>query len=379
MAVLTNGRERSTDGWLKVRALDAVSLDHWLAEYPAVAIPLARKLRVIPPSGVRTLEDFWDEYRRSFAPPLKEGLLLNGRQDRAKRLCEALSAGLPDLSKWQADSPVEAIAFIAAAIMNAEVETSLFLRAKTLILETREAAQIVPTTNRFNFILPPAASRMGPALARTNQVILALGSDDPAEGSEVLEWMNTKDFAAGLKAMGMQDEEAFRMAGTCGRSPTVLSRLIPSGRAERPKWHDDPKLVPIVLAGGWDASNDHDCAVVAGLCGTPYGSVDAEVRRLAALSDAPLDLEGCVWTLRSPKDAFTLLGCLVDTSTQDRLREACLAAFSERDRTLDVAEEQWPVVPTRGEDFCHSEWLRRGLARTLLLISGLHDLGARQK
>jgi hypothetical protein len=365
--------ERSSDGWLEVRLLDANSLDHWLADYPAVAIPLARNLGIIPPSGVRTLDHFWDEYSSNFAPPLKEDLLLNGREDRAKRLCDALSAGLPDLSKWQADSPLEAIAFIAAAIMKAEAGTSLFLRAKTLILETREAAEIVPTTNRFNFILPPAASRMGPALARTNQVILAMGSDDRADGSEVLERMNTKEFAAGLKAMGMQDDEAFRLAGTCGRSPTVLSRLIFSGRADRPNWHDDRKLVPIVLAGGWDASNGNDCAVVASLCGVSYESVDVEVRRLASLTDAPVDLEGSVWTLRSPKDAFTLLGCLIDTRSQERLREACLVVFSERDRTFDIPEEKRPVVPTRGDDFRHSEWLRRGLARTLLLISGLHE------
>jgi hypothetical protein len=366
-------RERSTDGWLKVRALDAVSLDHWLADYPAVAIPLARKLRVIPPSGVRTLDHFWEEYSLNFAPPLKEDVLLNGREDRAKRLCEALGAGITDLSKWQADSPLEAIAFIAAAIMKAEVETSFFLRAKTLILETREAAEIVPPTNRFNLILPPAASRMGPALARKNQVILALGSDDRVDGSEVLERMNTKEFAAGLKSMGIQDDEAFRLAGVCGRSVTVLSRLIPGGRVDPPQWRNDPKLAPVVLAGGWDASNEDDCSVVAKLCNTSYESVDAEVHRLAAFSDAPLDLEGSVWTLRSPKDSFTLLGRLIDTGSQERLHEACLAVFGERDQTLDIPEEKRPVLPTRGEDFRHSEWLRRGLARTLLLISGLHE------
>jgi hypothetical protein len=366
-------QRRSSDGWLKVRILDANSLELWLADCPAVAIPLARKLGLVPPSGVRTVQDVWDENCLNFAPPLKEELLLNGRTDQAKRLCDALSAGIPNLSKWQADSPMEAVAFIAAAIMKAEPKTSSFLLAKTLILDTAEAAQIVPTANRFNFILPPAASRVGPALARTSQVILTLGSDERAGEPEVLERMNTKDFAAGLKSMGMQDDEAFRLAGTCGRSLTVLSRLIPSGIAMPPKWHDDRRLVPIVLAGGWNASNEHDRAVVAKLCNTSYESVDAEVRRLASLADAPLDLEGSVWTLRSPKDAFTLLGCLIDTGSQERLREACLEVFSERDRTLDIPEEKRPAIPTRGDDFRHSEWLRRGLARTLLLISGLHE------
>jgi hypothetical protein len=366
---------RSANGWLKVRALDAPSLELWLADYPAVALPLARKLGIIPPSGVRTLQDFWDEYRLNFDPTLKEEVLLNGRGEQAKRLCEALGAGLPSLIKLKTDSPTEAAAFVAAAIMKAEPETHRFLLAKTLILETVDAAQTVPITNRFNFILPPAVSRVGPALARTNQVILVLGSEDRAPGPELekLDRMNVVDFAGGLKSMGIEEGEAFRLAGVCGRSLTVLSRLKASAIAVRPKWHDDPKLVPIVLAGGWDASNEHDRAVVAELCDASYGDVDSEARRLASLSDAPLDLEGCIWTLRSHMDTFTWLGCLVDTGGQQRLHAACVRVFSERDRTLDTPEDSRPAIPTRGNDFQHSEWLRRGLARTLLMISGLHE------
>src|SRR5204862_550232 len=223
-------RERSADGWLKVQVLDAIALEHWLAENPAVALPLAREMAIIP-GGVRTVQDFWDEYRFSFLPTLKE---------------------------------------------------------------------------------------------------------------ELLERMRTTEFAAGLKSMGLGDVEAFELAVTCGRSLTVLSRLNHSAIAPPPKWHNDPKLVPMVLAGGWNAANEHDRAVVAKLCNTSYEAVDAEARRLSSLADAPLDLEGSVWALRSATDAFTLLGCLVDTGTQERLREVCIEVFSERDRRLDVPDEARP-------------------------------------
>src|SRR5207245_8038767 len=114
-------------------------------------------------------------------------------------------------------------------------------------------------------------------------------------------------------------------------------------------------------------------SVVAKLCNASEEAADAEARRRSSPADAPLDLEGSVWALRSATDAFTLLGCLVDTRTQERLREVCIEVFSERDRRLEVPDEARPVIPTRGDDFRHSEWLRRGLARTLLLISGLHE------
>jgi len=364
--------QRSGDGWLKVRVLDAVSLELWLADCPAVALPLARELDIIP-SDVRTVQDFWEEYRRSFAPTLREELLLNGRKERAERLCEALASGLPNLTMWQADSPKEAAAFIAAGILAAEPELRRFLCSKTLFLDTLAAARTVPRKNHFNFVLSPEASSVGPALEATNHVILVLGSDDRAAESERLDRMKTPEFAAGLKSMGFDDEESFRLAVTCGRSLTVLSRIKSSGRVPFPPWHGDSKLVPMVLAGGWDASNERDCAVVAKLCNTEYENVDVEARRLAAMADAPLDLEGAIWTLRSPWDAFTLLGSLVGTASQHRLHEVCVEVFRERDRTLDEAEDARSLVRMRGADFRHSEWLRRGLARTLLLISGLHD------
>lgn len=366
-------QQREKDGWREVRVIDAASLEHWLSDHPAVALPFARQLGIIPPTGVRTIPELWDDYRLAFAPPLKEELLLAGREERAKRLCEALTEGLHGLSRWQADSPMEAAAFVAAAIMSADPEISAFLRDKTLFLETAEAAQMMLTTSPFNFILPRTASRVAAALGRTNQVILVLGGDDRAIDAEQLERMKTTDFAAGLKAMEIPEEEAFRLAVTCGRSLTVLSRLKSSGIAPLPKWHDDPKLVPIVLAGGWNASNEHDRAVLAKLSNTTYDNVDVEARRLAAMGDSPLDLEGSIWTLRSPWDAFTLLGSLVDTASQQRLRDACLAVFSEQDSTVDEPDDARPLVRMRGADFRHSEWLRRGLARTLLLISGLHE------
>jgi hypothetical protein len=154
---------------------------------------------------------------------------------------------------------------------------------------------------------------------------------------------------------------------------TVFSRLNARGTVAHPGWSSDADLVPVVLAGGWDESNEHDRAVLAALCNKTYDQVDLDARRLASLPDAPLDLDGPVWTVRSPKDAFILIGALIGNAHQQRLRNACTTVYSEIDQTLDVPDEDQPIIPTRGADFRHSEWLRRGLSRTLLLVSGLHE------
>lgn len=366
--------EHTREGWLSVKAYDAVTLENWLADQPAVAISFAKGLQILPPAGFQTIQDFWEEHSLSTTPPLAEDLLLTGRAERAKRLCESLSAGIRGISRWQADSANEAALFVAAALRRADAELSQFFLSKTLLIESVEAARQLPPSGGFILILFPENHRLGPALERANQVILALGSDNIAASLvEQLDQMSTQDFAAGLRAMGIEEHEAFRLAGICCRSVTVFSRLNARGTVVPPSWSGDPALVPLALAGGWDASNEHDRAVIAALCDMPYDQVDLNARRLASQADAPLDLDGSIWTIRSQKDAFTLLGAQIGDAHQGRLRTACIAVFSEIDRTLDVPDEDQPAIPTRGADFRHSEWVRRGLSRTLLLISGLHQ------
>ncbi len=365
--------ERKDDGWKSVRIIDAIGLETWLSENPAVAYPFAVQLGLMPPSGVQTVEQFWEEYRASFKPALSTDLLLTGREQLQKLVCDGMSTGVANLTRWKADSAMEAAAFIAACVLAAEPELSRFLISKTLFIETDDAVRRLPSTNHSNLICFPTASKVGSVRSQTNQVLLVFGNGERADSAQVLERLNTRDFASGLRSMGVDEEEAFRLAVTCGRSLTVLSRIKASGLKPLPIWHDDIDLIPLSLAGAWDATNEHDRAVIEQLCDKPYDSVDAAARRFASIPDAPIDLEGTVWAMRSPTDAFTLLGRLINSATQARLRRACVDVFSETDRTLDLPDEQRPAVPTRGADFKHSEWLRRGLATTLLLISGLHE------
>ncbi len=366
-------QQHSGNGWRSVRIYDASVLEEWLAAQPAVAVPLAKQLGMLPRAGFQTVQDFWEDQSAKTRHPLKEELLLGGRADRAKRLCEGLSAGLGGLSSWQADSANEAALFIAAAIRKADDELRRFLLSKTLFIETSECAKQMPRNGGLNLILLPEAHRLGPALANKNRVVLVLGADARVSEAESLDQMSTLDFAAGLRAMGIDEHEAFRMAGICCRSVVVFSRLDARGSVDEPAWSKNAEVTPLILCGGWDASNENDRIIVAGLCQKTYDEVDLNARMFAAMPDAPLDLEGSVWTVRSPKDAFTLMGPMVGNAHQQRLRDACFAVFSEVDRTLDVPDEEQPVIPTRGADFLHSEWLRRGLSKTLLLISGLHE------
>lgn len=346
-------------------------LSLWMADLPSIGITFAREIGKLPPDGVQSVIQYWDEYHLQFDPPLNRRLLLSGRDEHAKRIRESLIAGIPGSSSLQADSSGESVAFICAAVLDADGEMGLYLRARTLFLTSRAAAQTIGTTRPLNLVLAPELSSFGPALGRIHQVITAIGSDETGARGDSLQRMTTRDFAAGLVSMGLKEEEAYRLARTCGRSVTVLSRIISSNIRPRPGWHAELDLVPVMLCGAWDAANDDDRLVISALAGRAYEEIDATARRLSAHSDAPLDLENSVWSMRSPIDAFTLLGVHVTTALQHRFATACHTVFAEIDQTL--ANVDRTALPTRGSDFRHSEWLRRGLARSLLLMSGLSE------
>ena len=135
-----------------------------------------------------------------------------------------MSAGLRGLNKWQADSATEAALFVAAAIRKAEDELSRFLLSKTLFVDSPEGARQVPPSGGFNLISFGNASPWGGTFAdksgRTGSWRRDLTSD-----AESLDQISTQDFAAGLRAMGVEENEAFRLAGICCRSVVVFSRL----------------------------------------------------------------------------------------------------------------------------------------------------------
>ena len=82
--------KKSEKKWKDVRAIDAVDLEEWLERSPAVAARVAWKLLgLMPSTGVRSTDEFWDEYASRFAPPLTEQVLLAGRAKQASSLLPA--------------------------------------------------------------------------------------------------------------------------------------------------------------------------------------------------------------------------------------------------------------------------------------------------
>jgi len=169
--------------------------------------------------------------------------------------------------------------------------------------------------------------------------------------------------------MGLEENRALTLARGCGRSLTALARLIPGGSYDPPAWVEKKgkELLPGILAGAWDSSNAQDREIVEQIAGgVSCMEVEGHARSFLRNADPPFDLEGSIWKVRAPMDAFVRVGPLIGPNEAELLRTAMLKVFAEIRREPGPDEIVNFSQPTAT---AYSEWLRDGLATTLLLFA----------
>jgi hypothetical protein len=358
--------------WKSVEYLDGVAVEAWLAQQPAVASRYARyELKLMPALGARSTDEFWEEYANRFSPTLVEEVLLAGRESQAKGLLQRLSDGVGKLS-FAADSPDEVIAFATAAIRRAEPAVRLFLEARTLIVDTEEAARQLACKSRLIFLPRAQARGQAGVLAKYGPTVVSAGADEKRSIHELLARPDSTTLGKAFMAMGFSEQQGYETARRCGRSLAVLARQMPSGTAERPEWMEQAdSLLPALLAGAWKSTTPADQAILRSIAECQeYDAVEAPLRKLKKLKDPPVDHVGDVWAMRASVDAFVNLGHLIGAEHLRRFSAAAHEVFSCVAPTPRAEEVYQP--PSEREAM-HSSWLRDGLMNTLLHMAVLHE------
>ncbi|CAG2147294.1 hypothetical protein LMG19282_03124 [Cupriavidus campinensis] len=361
--------------WREVCFIDGTALVSWLEEKPAVAARYARNvLGKAPLNGALSTDEFWERYSSSFKTPLSEKVLLCGRENEAKQLLEVLS-GSPQNFTLAADSAEEVIAFAVAVIRSAPDEVRKTLEARTMIVETFEAAQFLLGMKDMTFLIWKNAEGLAGSLGQRGPTLTAATGQHKRQGFPVLQRPTASAMAEAMESMSIDRQEGYELAFKCGRSLTILRRLMPAGGiAPLAEWqHMAESLKPALLAGGWTADSDLDKEVVASLAGgTDYVAVESPVRRTLNMSDAPFDKIDQVWQARAPVDAFPYYGPLVDENDLLRLKAAVVRVLGHQ-AAQPKAEEKFSFSYQAPADY--SNWLRDGLAYTLMLFAVMPEVG----
>jgi len=367
--------KKAENKWKDVRAYDAVDLEEWFRRNPAVAARIARtRLPVMPASGALSTDEFWELYTSRFEPPVTEQVLLAGRKEQISNLLQQIRA-IAQPNRWQADSLDEVLAFAVAVIRFTDSDERKFIEARTLVLETKEAAQQLAARKDLIFLLRADALELAGLLGSRSPTIVPVGRDRAAKDTEVLRRPQYDELAQALKTMPLSEARANKLARECGRSATILSRRISSPGNKLPVWRDDRGLLPALLVGAWSVRHDEDLAAVQVLTdGRPYADYEKTLLKYKGLSeDHPLEQEGDAWAMRAPVDAFVLLGFLISTDDLRKLAGVVTKVFSEPDPALELPPEERFYAGITGKQLKHSDWLRRGLATTLLLMAEFHE------
>lgn len=368
--------EKKAEGkWKDVRAIDGVDLQDWLEQAPVIALTFAQAFGLVPNTGVSLITYEWDSIKYRSNPNIVESLVTAGREKACEALIEHLT-GLPHSIVVQGDSPQEAIAFSIATLLQIEdEELRKEILSRTLVVSDENAARglsicklplvLIMSNEQINSYALPAYG---------HHVIKPVGTDALNLNNPIkLPRPDSDVFSKELEKMGMEQDQAKKIAKICARSVTIFQRLKPSEQAVRPEWASADKLVnliPAMLAGRWDGSNENDRNILCKLfeCDT-YDQVEEKINYFITVNEAPLQKAGSVWSLTAPADSFSLIARHISTKQFGIFKKVFSEVLGEIDPIISLTPDERMYASIKNAKLKYSDWIRRGLSETLLIIS----------
>lgn len=353
--------------WKDIRYIDGSALETWLEHRPAVAAWHARNtLKLRPAGGIRSTDEFWDDFAGRFDPRLTEQVLLCDRDEFRQSIATLFKPG--NSITLVADSPDEVVAFAIASMRSSSPDIRLMFEARTLVVDSAEAGRQLYGSDNLILLLLNDATTSPSQFLQSGSTLVPLGRQQRGGSFPTLTRPSGAAMGVAMRSMGLSETEALTLARGSGRSLTALARLKPGGSFQDPAWvAKGNDLLPAILAGAWDDGNRFDREIVEAIAGGPtYAAVEGHGRHFLRSSDPPFDTEGSIWKVRAPMDAFIRIGHLVGRDKASRLRDAMVSVFGHVPPHASSEEQSFltPVEPTG-----HSDWLREGLANTLLLFA----------
>lgn len=365
--------EKQEEGvWREVRVYDAEDLTTWLEFAPGVHIRLST-LTGKHPEGASALRDFWEGWAGVAVVPMSAELIISGRQKEAEHVIEWLRGPISSVG-LRAESKEEALAFFAASLYRTPAVEQEAYYARSIVVEDRAAWRQLAGYGEGLVLIPRFDVQDTDVILAGHHVLVPLGRSEGCRSVGIKELSRPRRDEAreALLGMGLSTERAENLATLIRRSPMALRRRLSAvPQVKRPGWADPPAarcLLPAMLAGAWEGTNDADREVVAKLARGPYSEVEEDLIRWATQPDPPVRQVGSTWFVSSKEDSWLLLAESLTPEDLDVFEEAVLGVLGEIRPSLDMPDEQRWAAGAYGKSLPHSGPLRKGVAETLALI-----------
>ena len=370
-------QHRGAGEWAEVRAFDARDLATWLEQVPAVAEWFACLIGKLPAGGYTTLEDWWENWATVSRPNISPQLVLAGRQESADKLGEWMQQP-PAHYYVQGQTREEAIAFVAAATLNSGDAWAAALLTKALLVKSENAWHSL-TSHKFPLVLlrvfdGNASPQV--AVGRGHHVITPLyASEEPRGNGTTLPRLGRDETVTALTGMGLSEAGARALARKTARMLPIIRRSrIDEAGGPRPAWASptanaaQSALPALVLVGQWNELNEADQEAIARIAATPYDGIANEVANLAQTEDSPLTKIGAHWRFLGHEEAWHLLAPRLTATTIKRFQETATAVLSAVSPKFGMPISERHLAGIRDQTLPHSDLLRDGIARTLVLM-----------
>lgn len=360
--------------WKGIRAYDASDLEQWMEQSVSSRIWFANETGR-PSHGVRILERCWADWANVTDPYLHSSLFATSVQAWN---CEIKSFFEKNDAKplvITADSVEEALAFLKQVFDTPELEQ---YRDRVLVFdETGMLPKIAKETTDFIAVAHTrdVERELAPYCSMLRSIVVYPRNAARVKPDIVLEPLETEPFRKALESMGQSRDDIAALEKASGRSLTVLRRQLSNVPAIRtPEWADDPKIacdmVPLVLAGTWDAQNDADRTLLSLLAEvSSYESLEKCILKLLQLNDSPVWSLGNLRGVISKKDAIFAIKGSVSKADLYRFLEIAQIVLGEDDPALDLPEKERWAAGLYGKKREFSGVLREGISETLVLLS----------
>lgn len=369
--------KRISEGfWKDVQAYDATILSQWLGIAPVTSRWLASQkgMNKIPPDGVLTAEEYLEEWCTGpKGRKLQPSCITAGRSAEKEQLLSALK-GEASLISIKASTREEAIAFaIASADTFEEEEEKRRFFARTLIVDKAAIYRQFSTNFLSSHIFIPrfnAADCLSRGVTNGHHVIRPLGMEDRSEKETLLlPLIHPHELYNSLLESGFSYDDAQRLSRESGRNISVLRRLI-GFPSDKTKWElrDDTRdLLPALLVGCWDGTNDSDRRLLERVSAMSYDDYEERLYKWKNFEDAPLVEVDRSWRLNSPIDVWNKIGCLLSPPKLDLLKECFKIAFDIDNSAVEAKSESASGHDVGTNNGC-SGFTKEGLTQSLILM-----------
>ena len=367
--------------WKAVRAFDASDLEQWLEESIPAQMWLAERLDKSG-DGYKTLDQFWRDWSEASDPIITPEIFEPSIIAYRKTFKEWLEKQSERPFVVTADSKDEALAFLACLFQDSTIAPQwgdlavVFESAQTLRKLAASPAPFIPIvgSEEAERELATIYRRLHCIVVRPRNAVDRPRNDIDSKTSIALDLLEHDSFVKALATMGIERDEAERLARQSGRSPTILRRLLSRIDAIRtPRWAGDAKvtrsLIPMALIGAWHAQSSADREVFEVLADKPYQEIEEIVTDLRERDDSP------VWSVREYRGVASKIDALFAIHrkvTEKDLTDFFLLAeyvLSETDPALELPEDRRWAAGLYDKVRAHSAALRKGVCETLVILS----------